>query len=353
VCASKRAQSARSRSVEEPDPAVDPLTDQHKGIHKPVTLTDYAPETDTFLEEVLGGLRKPIKEIPSKFFYDERGSELFDQITRLDEYYLTRTEIGILTDNIGEIVSCIGRDSMLIEYGSGSSEKTRIILDHAPDLVAYVPIDISKEHLMRSAKEVAAKYPNLAVFPVAADYEDSSFRIPLSARAGLRSVVYYPGSTIGNFHRHEAIAFLRRIAKLCGSNGGLLVGVDLKKDPTILHDAYDDRAGVTAEFNLNLLNRINEELGGDFQLEAWQHLAIYNEKAGRIEMHLKSLKDQAVHLGTSTIEFKKGESIWTESSYKYSFSEFEAISREAGFEVEKVWSDQDRLFSVQYLTVSG
>lgn len=319
---------------------------------RPIKLSDYVTESDSLLEEVLDGLQKPVKEIPSKFFYDERGSRLFDQITQLEEYYPTRTETSILLDNIREIVSCVGRDAMLIEYGSGSSEKTRILLDHLSDLAAYVPIDISKEHLMRSARSIAINYPDLEVLPIAADYDDSSFRIPQSARLAARRVFYYPGSTIGNFHRDEAVEFLRRIASLCGSRGGLLLGVDLKKDPAILHSAYNDEMGITAEFNLNVLRRINREAGSDFDLKAWRHRAIYNEEAGRIEMHLVSLRKQDVHVDGLTISFEEGESIWTESSYKYSLEDFRGLSGEAGFEVEMAWTDSRHLFSVQYLTAS-
>jgi dimethylhistidine N-methyltransferase len=321
-------------------------------MQKPFRLSDFAPESDTFLEEVLEGLQKPAKEIPSKFFYDERGSRLFEQITQLDEYYPTRTETSILRERIDEIVDCIGHGSMLIEYGSGSSEKTTILLDHLPDLAAYVPIDISKEHLIASAERIASKYPHLEVLPVAADYNDSAFRIPLSSRSVSHRVVYYPGSTIGNFHPHEAVKFLERIAKVCGSGGGLLLGVDLKKDPSILHRAYNDSAGVTARFNRNVLRRVNKELGSNFDLEQWRHRAIYNEPEGRIEMHLVSLKDQAVRLAGKTIEVKAGETIWTESSYKYSVEQFELLANKAEFEVEEVWIDADRLFSVQYLTTT-
>jgi dimethylhistidine N-methyltransferase len=319
---------------------------------KLLKLTDFAPETDSFLEEVLEGLQKPVREIPSKFFYDERGSQLFEQITQLEEYYLTRTEVNILRENIDQIVACIGHGSMLIEYGSGSSDKTRILLDNLPDLSAYVPIDISKDHLMNSAGRIAVNYPDLEVLPVAADYNDSSFSIPLSSKSVSHRVVYYPGSTIGNFHPDESVAFLERIGKVCGSGGELLLGVDLKKDPAILHSAYNDRAGVTAQFNINILRRINNELGGDFQLDQWKHRAIYNERAGRIEMHLVSLKNQVVHLAGARIEFNAGETIWTESSYKYSVEQFKGLSAQAGFEVSKVWTDPKRLFSVQYLTTS-
>lgn len=320
---------------------------------KPVHISDFAPETTSFMEEVVEGLQKSVKEIPSKFFYDERGSLLFEQITHLQEYYPTRTEAAILKDDIEEIVQCIGHGSMLIEYGSGNSAKTRILLDHLPDLSAYVPIDISKEHLLESSEKIAARYPDLEVLPVAADYIDTVFKIPMSSRAISHRVVYYPGSTIGNFHPDDAVNFVKRIHKVVGKDGGLLLGVDLKKDPSVLFSAYNDAAGVTARFNLNMLRRINEEFGGDFDLAQWRHRAIYNEEKGRIEMHLVSLCDQVVHLGDTAITFRTGETIWTESSYKYSIEEFATLAHRAGFDVKKVWTDPGLLFSVQYLTTSS
>ena len=313
-------------------------------------VRDFTPETESFAEEVLDGLRKPVRELPCKFFYDERGSRLFEEITRLEEYYPTRTEMGILHANIDEIVACIGSGAMLIEYGSGSSRKTTILLDHLPDLTAYVPIDISMEHLVSSSHRIAAKYPELEVLPVAADYNDSSLRIPGAPKRVSHRVVYYPGSTIGNFHPEEAVAFLSRIRTVVGPGGGLLLGVDLKKDPAILHSAYNDSAGVTAEFNLNLLRRINRELDSDFNIERWRHRAVYNEEEGRIEMYLVSLTRQKVRIEGETFEFGAGEAIWTESSYKYSVEQFANVSDKAGFEVTKVWTDPKNLFSVQYLT---
>jgi dimethylhistidine N-methyltransferase len=313
-------------------------------------VRDFAPETQNFAEEVLDGLRKPVRELPCKYFYDERGSDLFEEITRLEEYYPTRTEVGILRENIDEVVACVGSEAMLIEYGSGSSRKTTILLDHLPDLAAYVPIDISSEHLAESARRIANRYPRLDVLPVAADYNDSSFKIPSTANHVSHRVVYYPGSTIGNFHPADAVAFLARIRNVVGTGGGLVLGVDLKKDPAVLHRAYNDSAGVTAEFNLNILRRINRELDGDFRLDRWRHRAIYNGEAGRIELHLVSLEDQEVQVDGETFEFDAGETIWTESSYKYSVDEFAEIAGKAGFDVTSVWTDADDLFSVQYLT---
>ena len=275
-------------------------------MSRPVKLNDFAPETNTFLDEVIAGLSRTTRELSSKFFYDERGSQLFEEITRLDEYYLTRTEIGILKDNMDDIADCVGEGAMLIEYGSGSSEKTTVLLDHLPNLAAYVPIDISKEHLLASARRIAARYPGIEVLPVAADYNDPQFEIPTASRPVSHRVIYYPGSTIGNFHPPEAIAFLKRMHRVCGEGGGLLLGVDLEKDPAILHAAYNDKLGVTAEFNLNVLRRINRELRGDFDVDGWRHRAIYNEEKHRIEMHLVSKRRQRVTIGGESFDFEPG-----------------------------------------------
>ena len=311
-----------------------------------IQLTDLCPETDTFLDEVRDGLQQPQKAIPAKFFYDVRGSQLFDQITELPEYYLTRTEMGIMQRFVGEMVERIGPRTLLVEYGSGSSLKTRILLDHLTDPAGYVPIDISKEHLLRSAATLAAAYPGLTILPVCADYT-SAFRLP--DLDGARPVVYFPGSTIGNFSPDEARAFLRRIAGIVGSGGGLLIGVDLKKDIALIEAAYNDAQGITAAFNKNMLARINRELGGTFDLDRFEHEAFYNRAHGRIEMHLVSLIDQCVRIGKGQVPFRKGETILTEYSHKYSLDDFAALAASAGFAVEQVWTDDEHLFSVQDL----
>lgn len=300
--------------------------------------------------EILEGLSKTRKELPCKYFYDERGSQLFDEICDLDEYYITRTELRIMKENIDEISDFLGDKLMFIEYGSGSSEKIKIILDHVKGITVYVPIDISCEHLGKSAAEIDDTYDDLQVIPVCADY-NMPFSIPSPNKEVTHKVVYFPGSTIGNFHREEAIGFLKGIAQVTGEHGSLLIGVDLKKDPEILKRAYNDKKGVTAEFNLNQLQRFNAELGSNFDLDNFTHDAIYNEEQGRIEMHIVSKKPQTVQLNGSTIAFKKDERIWTESSYKYSIEDFRDVARQAGFEIKKIWTDKDSLFSVQYLTV--
>jgi len=309
---------------------------------------DFKPGLESFLAEVLIGLRKPQKELPSKYFYDERGSQLFERICELKEYYVTDIEASIMRSHIKEIVELIGPHVLVIEHGCGNCEKVRFLVDHLHDPVAFIPIDISQEQLVQVAKELDSIFPQLQILPVCADYT-SNFELPIPKRESKRTVVYFPGSTIGNFDPMPARHFLEHVANLCGSDGALLTGVDLKKDPAVLHDAYNDSEGVTAAFNLNLLERINRELGCDFQLDAFEHYAFYNPRESRVEMHLISQKNQAVHVDGETISFTRGESIWTESSYKYDLDEFEQIAAVAGFRVERVWVDERRWFSVQYL----
>lgn len=311
-------------------------------------MRDFEPKLDAFYDQVMRGLQQSRKTLPCKFFYDERGSQLFDRICEIPEYYPTRTEVGIMQANIGEMAALLGSDCRLIEYGSGSSLKTRILLDHAPELNSYIPVDISREHLHKSALSLAQSYPHVAVTPVCADYTQE-FTLPVARGMALRNLVYFPGSTIGNFPPDEASEFLARIAALCGQGGGLLIGVDLRKSFGVLEAAYNDAQGVTAEFNLNLLRRINRELDGNFDLSQWRHHALYDPLHGRIEMHLVSLRDQQVRIGPSAICFNKHETIHTESSYKYSVDGFASLANHAGWTVKHVWTDPESLFSVQYL----
>lgn len=310
-------------------------------------FTDFAPQLDSFRQEVLCGLQKPQKELYSKYFYDEAGSQLFEQICGLEEYYPTRAELAILQTYASEIAALLGEYCQIIEYGSGSSKKTRVLLDALPEPVAYVPIDISKEYLLSSAISLALLYPGLEVLPVCADYT-SDFEIPVPGRPVKRRVAFFPGSTIGNFDPGPARSFLAQVARSCG---GLLIGVDLKKDFNILHRAYNDYERVTARFNMNILARINRELGANFNLGQFGHYAFYNPGKGRVEMHLVSLVDQEVCIGDVRVSFKVGESIWTESSYKYTPDEFAMLAAEAGFRAERVWVDEQKLFSVQYLNI--
>ena len=331
--------------------AISKKPQENLGNKEPLKFREYKMDLGGIREDVLIGLQKPDKELPSKLLYDERGSDLFEQITKLEEYYPTRTEISITVESIQEIVSILGQGTLLIEYGCGSSDKIKTLLDFLPEPAAYVPIDISKEHLVRLSHDIAERYEDLEVLPVCTDYSQP-FKIPSPSKRVVRKIVYYPGSTIGNFKPEEAVTFLRGIADVIGIGGGLLLGVDLKKDPKILNSAYNDSQGVTAEFNLNLLKRLNRELGTNFNIDQFRHQAIYNESEGRVEMHLISKEKQSVHLNGVVIPFRKDESIRTEVSYKYTFEEFEEVAWKAGFEVHKVWTDTKKLFSVQYLTIS-
>jgi dimethylhistidine N-methyltransferase len=307
--------------------------------------------TDEFLRDVVDGLSRSPKQLPCKYFYDARGSELFEQICELPEYYPTRCEAEILRRRAPEMAKLFGPRCVLVEYGSGSSRKTRLLLDRIPDLAAYVPVDISAEHLLQSARALSLRYPGLAIRPVAADFTRPFALPPLPSAE--RRVVFFSGSTVGNFHPSEAVGLLNHIARLVGAGGGLLIGVDLKKDRLTLERAYDDAKGVTAAFNLNLLSHINRELSADFALERFAHRAVYNEPAGRIEMHLVSTEAQTVRVGDHTFAFAEGEAICTEYSYKYSIDQFRALAARAGFGVDHVWTDSKELYSVQYLTVRG
>ena len=308
--------------------------------------------TSPFLADVVRGLGARPRTLPAKYFYDERGSELFDQITRLDAYYPTRTERGILETYGDELVDAIGKDSALIEYGSGSSEKTRILLGalHARrTLAAYVPIDISEDYLLATAERLRAAYPGLPVLPVAADYTEP-FDLPALPPETARRVVFFPGSTIGNFTPAEAEGFLRQMGAVAGGGGAVLLGVDQEKDPDVLWRAYDDPEGVTAAFNLNLLARLNAELGADADLDAWAHEARWNGAEGRVEMHLRSLEAQTLHVGGRAFSFRPGETIHTENSYKYAPDGLAAVAARAGLRRRSRWTDPDGWFAVELYT---
>lgn len=297
-------------------------------------------------KEVISGLSKIQKTLPSKYFYDKRGSQLFEQICSLEEYYPTNVETGIMKNHIDEIASVLGSDIELVELGSGSSSKTRCLLDHLENVQTYFPVDISEEFLYESIRNLKSEYPNLHIVPVIADYTQS-FQLPLES-SGNRKVVFFPGSTIGNFTPAEARKFLTLILEITGTDGGLLIGVDLKKERKILESAYNDSEGVTAAFNKNILIRLNRELDADFDSGGFTHHAYYNETEGRVEMHLVSQKRQDVRIGNHCFTFQKDETIHTENSYKYSVEEFEELVSGL-FEVTNVWMDSLKLFSVQYL----
>lgn len=312
-----------------------------------INIRDFHSDNNNFRTDAIFGLQKKQKEIPAKYLYDEYGSKLFQSICMLDEYYIPPIEISIMQSNIGEIVDLLRNNVVLVEYGCGDCIKTRILLSHLHYPLTYIPVDISWRQLKAVSKELLLNYPGIEIIPVCADYSNS-VSLPIPKKEG-KTVVYFPGSSIGNLNPNSAKKFLERIHKLCGKDGGLLIGVDLKKDPSVLYRAYNDHKNLTATFNLNLLERMNRDLGSDFKIEDFEHSAFYNKSKGRVEMHLVSLKEQVVHLDELLISFTKGESIWTESSYKYHIQEFEHIAKTAGFTLMRVWTDEKQWFSVMYL----
>jgi dimethylhistidine N-methyltransferase len=304
------------------------------------------PSPTTLRDEVLQGLSARPKRIAPKFFYDERGSRLFDTICELPEYYPTRTEMAILRSCTSDIRQVTGPDCTLIEFGSGASRKIRLLLDTLRPR-RYLGIDISRDFLLESTERLARDYPWLEVHAACADFS-CDLDLPEDASSG-RRLVFFPGSTIGNFEPFEAIAMLERIRRMVQPHGALLIGVDLKKDARVLHDAYNDAGGVTAAFNLNLLERLRSELNAELDPQTFGHRAFYNSRAGRIEMHLVSRREQEIRVDGRRFRFETGESIHTENSYKYSVAEFHSLARRAGLQPVRVWIDPEQLFSVHYL----
>jgi dimethylhistidine N-methyltransferase len=302
---------------------------------------------DTMAEEVKAGLSGEPKTLSPKFFYDKRGSELFDRITQQPEYYPTKTELDLLKQHMPEIAELVGSDSILMELGSGSSIKIRLLLESLqPDI--YVPMDISREHLIASSQKLAADYPWLEIHAACVDYSHP-WKIPDFGPGHYNA--FFPGSSIGNFEPDAALKLLKQISALVGQNGGLLMGVDVKKDITLLENAYNDANGVTADFNLNILAHINQHLHANFERENFAHKAFYNEFDGRIEMHLESLCDHQVTIGGNVFDFTEGETIHTENSYKYTVEELQSLAAKAGFKPVKVWMDENQLFSIHYMQV--
>jgi len=308
-------------------------------------------ELSEFATDVLDGLGGTPKQIPAKYFYDDTGSLLFERITDLPEYYPTRCELRILRDHAADIAKLIPPGAALIEFGSGSSKKARIVLGGKPKLSAYVPVDICGEMIEREAIELRADFPELKILPVTADIT-KPFGLPAIAAAAPARVGFFPGSTIGNFEPHEAAAFLRNAAQILGQGALLIVGVDLIKPAEILHAAYNDAAGITAKFNLNLLTRMNRDLGGTFRPETFEHHAFYNRERNRIEMHLASLKRQKVRVAGQTIDFRAGETIHTENSYKYSDASLGALARGVGWLPVTAWTDARKYFSIQVFSLA-
>lgn len=308
-----------------------------------------SPSSDDFLADVVAGLSQPERSLPCKYLYDQRGSQLFDQICELDEYYLTRTESAIMQDNSAEIAASIGRRAVVVELGSGSSTKTRILLDSLDSPLAYLPVDISEEHLLAATEGVRIEYPDLRVEPVVADFTHP-FRIP-DRFAGCNVHAFFPGSTIGNLTEDEAIELLSgcaqmktRDARACSP--GMLIGFDLVKDPQVLEAAYNDREGISAQFSLNLLTRMNRELGASFDVSAFRHTAEFNSIDSRIEIYIESLREQSVSIGEQEFEFQQGERILTEYSHKYTPESFTRLAAKAGFRLKQLWTDDRGYFAV-------
>ncbi|HTT08258.1 MAG TPA: L-histidine N(alpha)-methyltransferase [Gammaproteobacteria bacterium] len=315
-----------------------------------VAFHDCEPALGDFTHDVVAGLSRPQKVLPPKYFYDQRGSLLFEQICGLEEYYLTRTEIGLLERHAREIGVLLGGGCVLIEYGSGSSNKVRYLLNVMHGRVSYIAIDISRAHLLQSTAALAEIYPQVNVAAVCADFMQP-FSLPAEFSPRGRRVGFFPGSSIGNFGPRDGMRYLRAVAATLGEGGILLIGVDLKKEKRLLDAAYNDRGGITAAFNLNLLARINRELAADFRLDGFRHHAFYDESRGRVEMHLISWFDQTVTVGGARFNFRAGETIHTENSYKYSIAEFHRLAARCGYIPVRVWTDERRLFSIHALVV--
>lgn len=317
-----------------------------------IAVAGYRIDTSKELLKILLGLRQPFKQIYTQFVYDENGSKIYDKICQLPEYYPAWQEIQILQDNINDITSLVGENCLLIEYGSGSSDKTRILLNHLLQLSGYIPIDISEKHLRDSVNKITKIYPNLEVLPVCANYHDY-FDIPSPKKSIKNRLAFISGITLGNEHPSQVVTFLQKVKQTCGANGAMLVSIDLKKKLEILHTAYNDSNGLNAAMGLNFLERMNREFNANFKICKFHYQSIYNEQLGRMEMNLISLDKQTVSIGNHCFEFKQGEPISIAYSYKYTLSEFANLARQGGWEVNRVWTDSQNLFSVQYLTVSS
>lgn len=311
-------------------------------------------DAPSLVADVLHGLQSTPKRLAPIYFYDERGSQLFDEICELPEYYITRTETQILEQHAAEIADCIGENALLVELGSGASTKTRLLLDRLPDLAAYVPVDISRTHLLAAAQRISSAYPELEVLPACADFTQP-FTLPKPRQTPSRVVVFFPGSTIGNFDVSAAVDLMKVMGTMAAprlgapTRGGLIIGFDLVKDPAILERAYDDAAGVTAEFNLNVLRRLNRELGADFRLRDFQHQAVWVPEASRIEMRLVSTRRQTVTIAGEPVLFAADEAIITEHCHKYTDELFAVFAGAAGWKAHRTWADANNAFHVQYL----
>ncbi|MCR9162936.1 MAG: L-histidine N(alpha)-methyltransferase [Nannocystaceae bacterium] len=313
-----------------------------------IELTDLEPTAADMTALVIEGLSKPQKTLPTAFLYDEAGSELFDAITDLPEYYPTRTELSIMRESLPQMAQAVGPEALVIEYGSGTGLKTRQLLRALQSPVGYVPVEISREFLMTSAAKLQDEFAQLEVLPVCADFTEP-FEVPEPSKPARRRALYFPGSTIGNFRPEFATRLLRQMHEEVGKGGCALIGVDLVKDVQVLEAAYNDSAGVTARFNLNMLSRANAELGADFDVEAFRHRAVWVESRGSIEMRLYARRPTAVTLAGKRFTFETGEYIHTEDSHKYSLEGFAELANAGGFDVAQVWTDEAKYFSVHYL----
>lgn len=313
---------------------------------------DRRPPVDDLVGIVQRGLRSQPKRLPSWLFYDERGSQLFEAICEQPEYYLTRCEIALMAAHAGEMADVLGEEVRLVEYGSGNALKTRMLLEHLHAPVSYVPVEISAEPLRRCVQEMAERFPSLAVQPHGGDFT-RPLRLPIPPRAPRRTVLYFPGSTIGNFEARDAADLLRKMRNEMGDAGGILIGADLKKDTATIEAAYNDKAGITAEFTLNMLVRLNREIGSDFDLASFRHRAHYNAMAGRIETFLVSACDQKVRVGKQLVSFAPEEAMQVEYSCKYSHEDFAALAAKAGLDVAHAWTDPQEMFAVYYLVRAG
>lgn len=311
-------------------------------------LRDYRPAETRLVADLLRGLAERPKRLSPMYLYDARGSQLFERICEQPEYYLTRTETAIMRRNAQDLACRIEPGALLVEFGSGASLKTRLLLDRLPDLAAYVPVDISRSHLLEAARSISESYPRLEVLPVCADFT-RPFGLPRSARAPARTVVFFPGSTLGNFDEEPAVELLALMRQLAGPRGALVIGIDLVQNPAALLRAYDDAAGVTAEFNLNVLRRLNREFGADFDMHGFRHRAVWLPEASRIEMHLESTRRQSVRLAGEIIEFAAGEPLVTEHCHKYTLAAFRALGSKAGWKSRCAWLDELGRFSLHYL----
>lgn len=314
-----------------------------------IEFLDLGPKDNSLLKEVLTGLSKSQKMIHPKFLYDKKGSEIFERICCVRDYYPTRTEKNILSSHAKEMAALIGPRALIIEPGAGAGEKVRSLLPELEAPVGYVPVEISREILLRMTAELHEEFPSLPVVPVCADFtQDFEFPLTVGQASADKKVIFFPGSTIGNLAPEEAVSFLKKCSRMVGPGGGLLIGVDVKKEKEIFEKAYDDSEGITAEFNLNLLARLNREADATFNLDNFKHKAVYNEELGRVEMHLVSLASQLVKVNQTIFRFREGESIHTESSYKYSTAEFSELAAKARFELKQCWMDEEKLFCVYY-----